>query len=651
MRVASRFSAALVLVPILGVAGFLPLSAQTSQPAPTTTPQPVPTTTLNIGTQLVVVDVTVQDKANNPIRGLQRPDFVVSESKKPQTVKTFDEHTAAGFNRTKQPPPLHLPPGTFTDFQPVAPDDTLNVLLLDALNTPMNDQSYVRNQLQQYVKNAKPGTRIAIFGLTTHLILLQGFSSDPEVLKAAVEHRLIPRASVLLDDPTGSNTDPDSLADAMSAAGASAEAVAGAQQFEAQNASFQIQLRTEYTINAFEAMARYLATFPGRKNLIWFSGSFPLTIFPDPSLEDPFAISMDFSDQLRDASNLLDKARVAVYPIDARGLQTLPMFDASRSGKGYAGNPGKMGADISKFNQTNAAEHMAMAQVAEDTGGQAFYNTNGLSDAVAKAIEAGSNYYTLTYTPTNRDPKGEYRDIHVQLEGSSATRNLNLSYRHGYYADDPKARHPSPSILAAPLTAPATGSPAYAIQAMQRGSPAPAEILFKVRALPDSTATEPTVAPRNQVNPDFNLKGPYRRYDLDFAILASDFSIPLQSDGNHHGAIEFVVMVYDADGRVLNAQGDTINLNITPENYAKAIQGAFNYRIQISAPAKGESFLRIGVHDLTSGRMGVVEIPTTTIDHLPPPQPFAAPPPAAPAPPAPVPSKPAPSGPAPSVPK
>jgi hypothetical protein len=42
------------------------------------------------------------------------------------------------------------------------------------------------------------------------------------------------------------------------------------------------------------------------------------------------------------------------------------------------------------------------------------------------------------------------------------------------------------------------------------------------------------------------------------------------------------------------------------------------FRLQISAPAKSESFLRIGVHDVTSGRFGVVEIPTTVVDRLPP---------------------------------
>src|SRR6202021_301401 len=91
-----------------------------------------------------------------------------------------------------------LPPGPFTDYTPVPPDSTLNILLLDALNTPTTDQNFVRYELQQYVKHADPGARIAIFGLANRLIMLQGFTSDPATLKNVVEHKLIARASPLL---------------------------------------------------------------------------------------------------------------------------------------------------------------------------------------------------------------------------------------------------------------------------------------------------------------------------------------------------------------------------------------------------------------------------------------------------------------------
>src|SRR6185312_692118 len=600
----------------VGVAAAQAPSSPGSQTRPTDAP--LPTATITTKTQLVVVDVVVRDKSGNPVRGLHRSDFVVEENRKPQGIKTFDEHSAADLTHTKLPPPLHLPAGTFTDFQPAPEDTTLNVLLLDALNTPMADQIYVRNQLLDFVKNEKPGTRIAIFGLTDKLTLLQGFSSDPEVLKAAVEHR-IPRASALLEDVAGTNNDPVTIVDLMTEEGTDPMIIANLQQFQAENAVFQTQQRVNYTADAFETIARYLSGFPGRKNLIWFSGSFPLTIFADPTILSPFAAQNDASDQLRAAGAALARARVAVYPIDARGLQNVPMIDASRSPRpSVSQSPAKYANDAAAFSQANFEEHVSMEQVAEDTGGHAFYNNNGLAAATSKAIEAGSHYYTLTYSPPKNEQRGGYHTIQVKLQGDVAAHGLNISYRRGYYDEDASARRPSPTIQAAPVASAATANPAYARRAMDRGAPAPGEILFKVRVLPDSTATESTVAPNNELNAPANVKGPFRRYNLDFAALPSDFSLPGGSDGRRHSAIEFVAMVYDAKGKLLNMEADMLKLNLPPENYMKALPAGVEYHLQISAPAKGENFLRIGIHDTISGRMGVVEVPTTSVDRLPP---------------------------------
>ena len=61
-------------------------------------------------------------------------------------------------------------------------------------------------------------------------------------------------------------------------------------RFEAEHQSFQLQLRARYTLDAMNQLARYLCGIPGRKNLIWFSGSFPINIFPDAIPANPFAV-------------------------------------------------------------------------------------------------------------------------------------------------------------------------------------------------------------------------------------------------------------------------------------------------------------------------------------------------------------------------
>jgi hypothetical protein len=67
----------------------------------------------------------------------------------------------------------------------------------------MEDQAYSLDQLSQYLKNAPAGTRIAVVSLSSwQLSLLQGFTFDPEMLRAALSSKKAAmNASLFLDDP------------------------------------------------------------------------------------------------------------------------------------------------------------------------------------------------------------------------------------------------------------------------------------------------------------------------------------------------------------------------------------------------------------------------------------------------------------------
>jgi VWFA-related protein len=533
-----------------------------------------------------------------------------------------------------------MPPGTFTDYTPVPPNGTLNILLLDALNTPTKDQSYVRDQLQEYVKHAPAGTRIAIFGLANRLILLQGFTSDPQTLKDAVDHKLIPRGSNLLDDPTGSGVDPMKPSDMIETSasptpseGALIQEAANLQQFEAETAALETQLRVQYTLDAFNNLGHYLAAFPGRKNLIWFSASFPINVLPDPSIQNGFATMNLNQDEYKETVNLLSKAQVAVYPIDARGLVPPPMFNAASSGRGYsARNPGAFGTANAKFNSAQEAEHSTMDALADDTGGKAAYNTNGIAAAVANAVNSGANYYTLTYSPTDHHEDGTYRAIQVDLVGNQAGQNLQLSYRHGYYADDTDNKKAETAAAATPATGEAANA-AYQRAAMSRGAPTPQDLLFKVRVLPTSSTTETTLAPNNNLDKSVPPSGPFRRYAVDYVALPNEFSLTQGPDGRHTGKLQFMVYVFDTDGILLNATGQTVDLNLQPDSYKRFLQGVIKSHIEVSVPTRVDTFLRVGIEDVPSNKFGVVEIPTGPLSHLPPlsaPAPAAKPPAAAP---------------------
>src|SRR5216683_1220166 len=601
---------------------------QSSQSATTQQQSQSGVATLRAGTQLVVVDVVVTDKNQKPVHGLKASDFTLSEENVPQIVKHFEEHAAlTPADATKFPALPKFPPGVFTNYTPEPVNGAVNLLLLDALNTPLKDQSYVRQQLLAYLNATPPGTRIAIFGLTTQLTILQGFTSDPDILKAVASKKL-GKNSPLLQDSVGGNGIQNSMADDLEDAGVDPTIVANLRQFDAQQQSFQLQLRAKYTLDAMSQLACYLSSIPGRKNLIWFSGSFPINILPDitGTLPDPFAVVADSEKEFRDTVNLLARSQVAVYPIDARGLTNAPIFDASTS-RNYTGSrgPARMNQDLNKFATDTAAEHATMSQMAEATGGHAFYNTNGLTQAVATAINDGSNFYTLTYTPANPARDGKFRKIKVQLARSG----INLAYRHGYYADDPdkapviKGSQNSNFADAAVTTG--APSPLQAIRvAMMRGSPTPSEIIMKVAVYPvgPSTQTEDNPAPGNILAE--KVHGPFRRYSVSYAIEPSDITFVRAPDGKIHAAFELVIFVYNPAGVLVNRLSTELHIASPLDELKKSVAKGIQYRQEISAPAKGEYFLRIVVHDLTHDHLGAVEIATSEVKNLPPP---SAPPP------------------------
>ena len=399
-------------------------------------------------------------------------------------------------------------PGTFTNESLVPVGGALDILLFDKLNTPEEAQTQVRDQVLKYLKEAPAGRSMAIFTLTTKLRLLQGFTSDPEVLRALVEgkkgnasapplmadavggDRLI---NPITGQPGGNNPGTEILGELMAKYGATS-ILEGLKEFEANQQSVQLQARARYTLHALNLLARYLSNLPGRKNLIWFSGSFPISVLPDPRLGNPFVAMGDVEDEFRQTVDLLARSQVAVYPIDAQGLSEEPTMDAGNIGSGMSKGTGNFAKDHRNFVAQTAGEQTTMNQMARDTGGQAFVNTNGLEEAIEKAIDGGSHYYTIAYTPTNHDWTGTYRKIEVKVDRPK----IALSYRRGYYADDPGA-----PLKHKEQQAGKNAPPPYSAldNAMLWGAPDPTEIIFTAKVQLSVANPEDSVAPRNHSAP------------------------------------------------------------------------------------------------------------------------------------------------------
>ena len=318
----------------LGTAALAAVFAMSSMGQSTDATTDTPQSTLKVNSRAVLVDVIVTDRNGNPVKGLKQEDFRVLEQGKPQNIGYFEEHSAdllARRSENRAFPPL--PPNVFTNFSPLPTPPAVNILLLDALNTPMNDQMYLKKAAEHYLKTLKPGTRLAIFTMSMRLSFIQGFSDDPAVLATALGYRKNDKSepAILLQSQGESDAQGTvvELMVAMEKAGGNSTAftvppqtIEAFQQFMQETRYAQDSDREYRTLQNLNQLAAFLGSFPGRKNVIWMSGAFPVELFGQTS--------MRFEDSIDKTINLLSAARVAIYPVDVRGSEC---FDLLHRGK------------------------------------------------------------------------------------------------------------------------------------------------------------------------------------------------------------------------------------------------------------------------------------------------------------------------------
>jgi VWFA-related protein len=513
---------------------------------------------LHSTTNLVLVDVVITDKGK-AVHGLDRNRFHVFEDGHEQLIASFDEHQPASVKAAAPTPPAmlaSLPPHTFSNVPAYLEDSAANVLLLDELNTPAENREFLRQQMLEYLGTVQPGTSLAVFTLTSELRMVQGFTGDASQATKVLESMKHEDFGGHLSDQKKSVDIPDFYVHVRPP------------EYDPLTDG-----RPQITVVAVQQLARYLKLIPGRKNLFWFAGTFPVAFDPGASLS---------------------AAQVAVYPVDARGIMSLVGTHASDRYGEYGG--GMEGDEYSK--DQIKAEHAAMEQFAEQTGGRAYFNTNGLREAVAGAVENGSSYYTIGYVPAAKMLDGKFRSIKVHLDSGS----YELAYRRGYYAVPPD----QPSTRDDPM------QPSQLTESVVHGAPAATQILFQARVLP---ATDPllrgtSVPPGPAGEMAADLKAPVQPTIIDINLDPQGLGFSETPEGTHRARIEFTLAAYDSGGRRENYLLRGVQLNIKPDQFRRIMAEGVPIRLALDLPT-GQSSLRIAVYDLGAGRVGSLEVPVT----------------------------------------
>jgi VWFA-related protein len=570
---------------------------ESTQPSPAKPQgQETPAITIRQTVTRVIVDVMVRDAIGKPVHGLTAKDFALFEDKQPQPILSFDVFnfdTPSPYRAPNSPP---LPANVFVNLPSAPEHGPLYVILYDMLNMEMDDQAIARQQVLKFIRSKPEGTRFAVFVLSDELRLIQGFTDNKDELYAAMDPKHpkahIPR--IFLYARNYGHNDPYTIVDVLTHIG------------------------------------QYLDGIPGRKNLIWLAGSFPLAIGAEE------ANSSYWQADVKTQVNALAQAQIAVFPLNVRGVVVNPegaltggMPHGGVGGEAIGVKPGTppsnspgggpvMSAmEAAGHGSSVSRDYASQETIAAATGGRAIYSDNDLSSMLADATEDGGNYYRLTYSPPSPGFDGKCHNIGVKLAQSG----YQLSFRRYYCraaevsTDESGSDEKSKTqLVATPLQA------GDVLQAnMKQGAPMVHDLIFsahpraqgspalatprQMEQLEDEPAYFRTPRKNKPLRPIAPVK--IQTYVIDYRVLDPQFRRQVASSGKP-ATLEFAVAAFDIDGKVLNGMVNDGILEAPTQDGANK-KGLYLIRQSLDVPVSAVA-MRVGVRDKMSERIGTLEV-------------------------------------------
>lgn len=444
---------------------------------------------IRISTDLVQTHVTVLDKKGHFVTGLRPDQFQVQVDGKAQNISFFEEVTAGGLLDQ----PLATAEGgksSFTekDKSPTGPDQPMAqrrtvFFFLDDIHLSHNSMKRTQDALQRFVTETMGNSdQVAITSASAQLGFLQQLTNDKTVLREAIE-RLRLRSVDYTDGQNPPMTEYQAWAieqnhsdvkeifiervcaevlrvGSLTCSGAgmsnnavldevntrsdkrgssgggstgsnrtSPSAVGGGNQARwraerivkerAQGITRQAAQGILGTLSSLESLVRTAAQLPERKLVVFVS--------------DGFFINFVSSTQVYDLKRLTDfasRSGTVIYTIDARGLNS-GVTDASKSG--FFDPSGRM-ARVNLPELRTAQQ--ALFNLAAETGGEAWLNSNNMDAGIAKAFAETSKYYLLAWRPENQaQPTDSFRKVKVVVKDQP---DLVVRVAGGFFSKAPE---------------------------------------------------------------------------------------------------------------------------------------------------------------------------------------------------------------------
>jgi VWFA-related protein len=515
---------------------------------------------------LVQIDAVVTDRQGRHVTDLGPADFVVRVDGQPREITNVSYVLLAAPARTDSAP-------TATAARPVPSDAPAEgrpgraiTLVIDDLHVSYEGMSRLRAALHRYLdERLAPGDRVAILRTGGSTVAMQQFTTDPARLHAAVDGV---RFNFMGADTAGSAS-----FDGQQVVRGGSRNPSGRQANEGQKAldDFRNEIVGVGTLGTLRWIVQGLAPFPGRKPVVVFSDGFKVF---DAGGEHRV------QDEMQVLTNEANRASVAFYTVDTRGVET-----GSLGAEDDVANmsPGDVQGIPRQRTLARLAAEESLSYLAERTGGLMARGSNDPGRGLDRAVEDQQGYYIIGYVPTPSffealpgRPRFHKLDVSVRRPG------LRVRSRAGLYGVADSAGTAADDSRAGRLMA-ALVSP-FAV----------ADMVLRLQTLfvDDETA------------------GPSIRAMLRFD--GRDLGFAETPDGTRQAVVEVVAATFGTGGTSIDRKDGTFTIQARHTDTVTS-DSAFFYTVDVPVKKPGLYQFRVAVRDASSGRLGaageVVAVP------------------------------------------
>lgn len=332
--------------------------------------------------RLLDMSVIALDNHDQPVNDLTVSDFEVTDGGKPQQI-VFFRHRENGPR-----PPEKLAPNEISN-RGASSIPYATVILFDLMNEGFASRGMAANEIVKSLSKLQTADYLYLYILTVEgrLYAVRGLPTGEERAEPApwtsqIKQRL---DAALRAVQRGRPVDVD------------------------------VAIRTQMTFAALDGLGLELSRVPGRKNVVWVTDGVPIGLGPVRSDTGDF---VDFTPQLRQLSQALERSGVAIYPVRQVMLGSADNIGANSDGAGATGGAGTGLQSIATLNE-----------FANVTGGRP--NTvKDIGGALKQAMNDVRVSYQIGYYAPPNNWDGKFHKVRVICK----RKGVRIQSKTGYYA-------------------------------------------------------------------------------------------------------------------------------------------------------------------------------------------------------------------------